>query len=299
MAIDTPAREESLRPARRRWLARLRGVPRFPAVIVLLVALAAILSDLINGTVLHDPYGINLLLRHSPPWPLEGWDSSRLLGSDILGRDVLSRLVLGARFSLMVAAGTVVIATIAGAALGLISGYSGGWVDGVVMRLVDMMIAFPSILIALLFVVVLGASLWMVIGILAFVVSSRIARVVRGEVLSWKERDFVALARVAGASPRHILVRHILPNVTSTILVLATLHIGYVIVVEATLSFLGAGVPPPDPTWGNMIADGRNYLDEAWWVSVTPGVALALTVLSFNLLGDWIRDALDPRLRQL
>lgn len=250
MATDTPAREESLRPARRRWLAHLRGVPRFPAGIVLLVALAAILADLINGTVLHNPYEINLLLRHNPPWPLEGWDSSRLLGSDILGRDVLSRLVLGARFSLMVAAGTVVIATIAGAALGLISGYSGGWVDGVVMRLVDMMIAFPSILIALLFVVVLGASLWMVIGILAFVVSSRIARVVRGEVLSWKERDFVALARVAGASPRHILARHILPNVTSTILVLATLHIGYVIVVEATLSFLGAGVPPPDPTWG-------------------------------------------------
>jgi peptide/nickel transport system permease protein len=167
------------------------------------------------------------------------------------------------------------------------------------MRCVDIMLSFPAILVALVFVVTIGASFWMVVAILALLLWAQFARLVRGEVLSWKHRDFVDRAKVAGASTSRILVRYIFPNIFNSVVVLATLQMGWAIVVESALSFLGAGIPPPEPTWGNLVAEGRDVRDTAWWISVFPGLAIMLVVLPFNLFGDWLRDVLDPKLRQL
>jgi peptide/nickel transport system permease protein len=164
---------------------------------------------------------------------------------------------------------------------------------------VDVVLTFPVILLALIFAVTIGPSVWVVTAILALVLWSRFARLVRGEVLSWKEREFVTYARAIGASPFRIVVVHLLPNITNSIVVLATLQVGFAIVVEASLSFLGAGIPPPAPSWGGMIASGRAYLETAWWLVAFPALAVALTVLGSNLFGDWLRDTLDPTLRQL
>jgi peptide/nickel transport system permease protein len=208
-------------------------------------------------------------------------------------------MIVGARNSLAVAVEAIFVAATVGTILGLIAGYLGRWADAVMMRFVDIMLSFPAILVALVFVVTIGASFWMVVSILALLLWAHFARLVRGEVLSWKERDFVALAKVAGASTPWIIVRHIFPNIINSVVVLATLQIGWAIVVESALSFLGAGIPPPEPTWGNLVAEGRDVLDSAWWISVFPGLAIMLIVLSFNLFGDWLRDVLDPKLRQL
>jgi peptide/nickel transport system permease protein len=186
-----------------------------------------------------------------------------------------------------------------GTSLGLLAGYRGGWVDALIMRSVDVMLAFPSILMALILAVTVGPSFWMVVVVLGFILWARYARLVRGEVLAWKQRDFVALARMAGCSALRILLKHLFPNVVNSVVVLSTLQIGWTIVVEASLSFLGAGIPPPAPTWGGMVAEGRKYIDTLWWVSVFPGIAIMLVVLSFNMFGDWLRDMLDPKLRQL
>jgi peptide/nickel transport system permease protein len=164
------------------------------------------------------------------------------------------------------------------------------------MRSVDVSLAFPSLLLALIFAVTVGPSFWVVVAVLVLLIWARYARLLRGEVLSWKQRDFVASARVAGASSTRIMFVHILPNVASSVVVLSTLQVGWAILVEASLSFLGAGVPPPTPTWGGMVSDGRNYVDTLWWISVFPGLAVMLVVLAFNLLGDWLRDVLDPRI---
>jgi peptide/nickel transport system permease protein len=183
--------------------------------------------------------------------------------------------------------------------LGLVSGYFGRWIDTVIMRLTDTMLSLPIILIALLFAVSLGPSFTNLIIVLGLVMWARFARLVRGEVLTWKEREFVALAKVGGCSPLRIMLRHIFPNLVNPLMVLATLQVGWVIIVESSLSFLGAGIPPPAPSWGSMIADGRGYVATAWWLSLFPGLALVLAVLSVNMLGDWLRDHLDPRLRNL
>jgi peptide/nickel transport system permease protein len=280
-------------------VASARKLPKAPTAIVVLVTLIAISADLITGTVLPQANQINLRYRYTAPWPLEGSSSAHLLGTDRLGRDLLSRMIVGARNSLSVAMLAICFAAAVGTILGLISGYLGGWMEAVIMRCVDIMLSFPAILVALVFVVTVGASFWMVVSILALLLWAHFARLVRGEVLSWKERDFVALAKVAGASTARIIGRHIFPNIFNSVVVLATLQVGWAIVVESALSFLGAGIPPPEPTWGNLVAEGRDVLDSAWWISVFPGLSIMLVVLSFNLFGDWLRDVLDPKLRQL
>lgn len=222
-----------------------------------------------------------------------------VLGTDQLGRDILSRIIFGARISLIVAAVTLGVGGGIGIIIGLLSGYYGGWVDELLMRLVDIILALPLILVALVLVVAVGQSFEMIIAVLALWIWPRFARMVRGEVLQLKTLDYVALARVAGASTPRILFAHLFPGTINTVIVVATLQVGIVILVEATLSFLGAGVPPPDPAWGSMVADGRDRLVDAWWVATMPGVAILLTVMSLNLFGDWLRDRLDPRLRQM
>ena len=230
-----------------------------------------------------------------------------LLGADDQGRDLLSRIIWGARVSLIVAAVTILIGGSIGTALGLVSGYYGGWADEVIMRLVDIFLALPLVMVALVLVVVLGnfslpflpmKEIHMIAMVLSLFIWVRFARQVRGEVLGLKTMDYVALARVAGASTRRILLVHLLPGVMNTVIVVGTLQVSIVILLESILSFLGAGVAPPTPAWGSMVADGRDFLKTAWWVSTMPGLALLLTVMAFNLIGDWIRDALDPRLRQ-
>jgi peptide/nickel transport system permease protein len=185
-----------------------------------------------------------------------------------------------------------------GLGLGIVSGYLGGRADGFLMRVVDGTLTFPTILIALLLAVSLGQGLQTMVIAITVILWARFARVVRGEVLTVKTRDYVALARVHGCSHLRIMAVHILPNVLNTFMVLLSLHIGFVILVEASLSFLGAGIPPPTPSWGQMVADGRSHIASAWWLSFTPGAAIMLVVLAFNLFGDWLRDWLDPRLRQ-
>ena len=229
----------------------------------------------------------------------EGGSSEYLLGTDQLGRDILSRIIFGARISLIVAAVTLGVGGGIGVLVGLVSGYYGGWVDELLMRLVDIILALPLILVALVLVVAVGQSFEMIIAVLALWIWPRFARMVRGEVLQLKNLDYVALARVAGASTPRILFVHLFPGTINTVIVVATLQVGIVILVEATLSFLGAGVPPPDPAWGSMVADGRDRLVDAWWVATMPGIAILLTVMSLNLFGDWLRDKLDPKLRQI
>ena len=222
-----------------------------------------------------------------------------LLGTDVLGRDILSRIIFGARISLIVAAVTLGVGGGIGVAVGLLSGYYGGWMDELLMRLVDIILSLPLILVALVLVVAVGQSFEMIIVVLALWIWPRFARMVRGEVLQLKTLDYVALARVSGASTVRILFVHLFPGTINTLIVVATLQVGIVILVEATLSFLGAGVPPPDPAWGSMVADGRDRLVDAWWVATMPGVAILITVMSLNLFGDWLRDTLDPKLRQM
>lgn len=224
------------------------------------------------------------------------WD--HVLGTDHLGRDILSRMIHGARISLIVAAVTLVVGGVIGVTLGLVAGWYGGWVDELIMRVVDIFLALPLILVALVLVVTLGQSFAIILAVLVLFIWVRFARVVRAEVLTLKSMDYVALARVAGASVPRVLFIHIFPGVTNTLIVLATLQVGIVIILESSLSFLGAGVPPPTPAWGSMVADGRDRLAEAWWISTMPGIAILLTVMSMNLFGDWLRDKLDPRLRQ-
>ena len=229
----------------------------------------------------------------------DGGNSKYLLGTDDLGRDILSRMIYGARISLIIAAVTLGIGGAIGTGLGLIAGYFGGLIDELVMRIVDIFLALPLVLVALVLVVAVGQSFFITTVVLVLFIWVRFARQIRGEVLQLKTMDYVALAKVAGASTPRILFVHLFPGVVNTLIVVATLQVSIVILVESTLSFLGAGVPPPTPAWGSMVADGRDFLNDAWWISTMPGVAILLTVLSLNLFGDWLRDRLDPKLRQL
>jgi len=223
-----------------------------------------------------------------------------LLGTDHLGRDVLSRVIYGARISLLVSIITLAVGGSIGVVMGLAAGWYGGFIDEFLMRLVDIKLAIPLILIALVLVITLGQSLWIIVTVLCLFIWPRFARQVRGEVLQLKHMDYVSLAKVSGASTARILFIHIFPGTINTLIVVATLQVGIVILLESTLSFLGAGVPPPTPAWGSMVSDGRDKLaGGVWWISTFPGVAIMLTVMSLNLFGDWLRDTLDPRLRQL
>jgi len=258
---------------------------------IVLVAALAITAGLLP---LHDPTLGNY------NWPQNGGPSfTNWLGTDDLYRPILSRLIYGARVSLTVALLALTAGGGIGLTVGIVAGYVGGAVDSVLMRLVDAAFTFPAILFALLLAVTMGQGLGTLVIAISLLLWARFARVIRGEVLSLRHRDFVALARVRGCSAPRIMLTHILPNVLNTFMVLVTLNIGVVIIAEATLSFLGAGVPPPTPTWGLMISEGRGRIADAWWVALIPGIAITLLVLSVNLFGDWLRDRLDPRLRQL
>ncbi|MBI2916857.1 MAG: ABC transporter permease [Chloroflexi bacterium] len=276
-------------------LATVRRAPRLPLAIALGFVLVAVFGDLLAP---HSPFEAIVSARLQPPFWMDKGSLGHPLGLDTVGRDVLSRIILGARVSLAAAVASILLGGGVGVALGLVSGYYRGWVDALVMRITDGMLSLPLLLLALLFAVALGPSFTNLIFVLALVMWARFARLVRGEVLSWREKDFVALARVAGAPPLAIMWRHLFPNILNSLVVLATLQVGWVIIVEASLSFLGAGIPPPTPSWGSMVAEGRSYANTAWWISVFPGIAIVLVVMSLNLLGDWLRDTLDPRQRQ-
>ena len=297
MALDTAVLTPRSNPLR--WLGilrRVRRLPLIPMTIILLVIVAGIFADLIAP---HNPRVGILSERNTPPaWSSEG-TSNHLLGTDQQGRDMLSRILHGARISLIVAAVTLPTGGTIGVVLGLLAGWYGGWVDELIMRLVDVLLALPLILVALVMVVSLGQSLEVILAVLAIWIWPRFARMVRGEVLRLRTMDYVALAQVSGASTLRILATHLFPGVINTLIIVATLQVGIVILVESTLSFLGAGVPPPTPAWGSMVSDGRDKLAVAWWISTLPGVAIMLTVMALNLFGDWLRDTLDPRLRQL
>ncbi len=220
-------------------------------------------------------------------------------GTDKQGRDLLSRLMHGARISLAVSCLAIMLGGFLGTTLGMVAAFRGGLADAILMRIVDIKLAFPSILLALTLVVAIGSGFSTVVIVIALLLWARYARVVRGEALTIKERDFIDRARVAGASNLRIMARHIFPNVFNTVIVLATLEVGHVIILEATLSFLGAGIPRPQPAWGLMAADGREVITSSWWIFLFPCLAIVLTVLSMNLLGDWLRDRLDPKLRNV
>jgi len=287
-----------------RVLRRLRRTPVIPVFLLSLVVFAGVLAPWIAP---ENPRRGDLRQRMAPPVWVESGTAEHILGTDHLGRDVLTRVIYGAKISLIVAAVTLSIGGTVGVVLGLLAGWYGGWIDEIIMRLVDIALAVPLVLVALVMVVsigqdfpdFLGGQTGLIVLVLASWIWVRFARIVRGEVLQIKNMDYVSLAKVAGASTPRILTFHIFPGVINTLIVVATLQVGWVILVESTLSFLGAGVPPPTPAWGSMVADGRNYLAGAWWISTMPGVAILLTVVSLNLFGDWLRDKLDPRLRQL
>ena len=276
---------------------RLKGFPLIPVLILLLIAFVAVFADMLAP---YDPQVGSLARRFRPPAWQDGGSMAHLLGTDHVGRDVLSRLMYGARVSIIVGLAAVLVAGAVGTLLGIVSGYLGGWVDQVIMRLTDTWLALPALTFAIFLAAIVGPSELNIIIILGLVYWTRYARVIRGEVLSLKEREFVNLAVVAGCSRRVIMWRHILPNVINSAVVLASLMLGVVIVTEAALSFLGVGVPPPKPAWGLMLADGKKGLMVGyWWLTVLPGVCIMLMVLSANLLGDWLRVKLDPQLRQL
>ena len=228
-----------------------------------------------------------------------GGSTDHILGTDKVGRDILSRIIHGSRISIIVASIGIFVGGAIGTVLGITAGYFGSWVDAIIMRLVDISLSIPVILLALVLVAALGPSFTTVISVLIVLIWARYARMARGETLSVKTQDFVARSRVAGASHIRVMVRHIFPNVFNSLVVLATLQVGWVIIAESTLSFLGAGIPKPNPAWGLMVADGRELIISNWWVSFFPGLAIMLTVMSANLLGDWLRDRLDPKQRQV
>lgn len=275
------------------WLREgMRGAPVLATGLVALFVLAAVFAPWV---VPHDPAEQNFLASLAPPfWEAEG-GLSNLLGGDNLGRDILSRIIYGARLSLVISLFAIALAGTVGVLLGLIAGYVGGALDSLIMRIVDAFLAMPFILMALGFVAALGPSVTNIIIVMGITNWARYARLVRGEVLGVKSRDYVALARVAGQPRWRIGIKHILPNVTNSIIVLATLDLGRVIILESSLSFLGLGVQPPDISWGLMLSDGRAYTTVAWWLTVMPGLAILLAVLSLNIFGDWLRDRLDPR----
>jgi peptide/nickel transport system permease protein len=259
-----------------------------------LLAVVAVIAPLLAP---HNPERGSLRARLKAP-TLEAPDGrAHLLGTDHLGRDVLSRMVFGTRVSLTIGFAAVAVGGLVGGLLGLVAGFRGGWVDEIVMTVADAQLAFPFILLAIGIIAVLGPSfpnLIIVVGLSGWVTY---ARVLRSQVLSIRQRDFVSAILGLGGSVPRVLVRHILPNVASTFMVIATLELARAIVLEATLSFLGLGIQPPTPSWGGMIQEGREYLDSAWWISTGPGVLLMLTSLAVSRTGDWLRDLLDPTLR--
>jgi peptide/nickel transport system permease protein len=279
-----PSRFRQLAYDRKLWLGLVLS-----AAVILMALLAPVIT-------VHNPVEPELLARLAKPAWMAGGDPAYVLGADPLGRDVWARIAYGARTSLVIGLAATVVATLLGTGLGLISGFYGGWPDKLIMRVADVQMAFPPILLALAIMVVLGAGLVNLVIVLAVANWVLFARVIRAEVLSLREREFIQASVALGASGARLILIHLLPNVFGSAMVLATLTMARVVIAEASLSFLGLGIPPPNPSWGSMLADGRQYLAVAWWSCVFPGLALMCTVIAINLLGDWLRDVLDPRL---
>lgn len=263
-------------------------------IIVVLVTLVAIFADVLTP---HNPAQNNLQDMLKPPFWEEGGSTTYILGTDNLGRDILSRIIIGTRVSLMVGVFSVLVAGVVGMIIGIVAGYYGGIIDNVLMRIVDAFLAIPSILFILVVLAVFEPSILVLILVIGFTNWVSYARVVRGEVLSVKEREFVKASRSIGTKNRVIMVKHVLPNVISSFIVISAMSVATAIILEASLSFLGLGIQPPDVSWGSMLTDGRNYLATNWWLATFPGIAITITVLGIILLGDWIRDVLDPRIQ--
>jgi peptide/nickel transport system permease protein len=294
-APDAPARRPSDLGLAIRGLLR-RPPALFGLVCCTVVFVWALVPALFSPM---DPLEQDLERYLKPPGYVDPAGKTYWLGTDQQGRDVLSRVIWGSRISLVVGITTVVVSGVIGVFLGILAGYKGGWVDTVIGRTIDTLFAVPFVLLAMSLVAILGASLQNIILAIALRTWIVYARVVRGEALSLRAQDFVSAAKAMGCGTTRILLLYLLPNVMASTIVVATLNLGRMIIIESSLSFLGLGVPPPAPTWGGMLAEGRTFLDTAWWIAFFPGVVLMLTVLGTNLLGDWLRDILDPRLKRL
>ena len=275
----------------------LRRAPKGPTAVLLILFFTAIFAGYL---AMHDPEIGDPRQRLLPPFWDERGTTKYLLGTDTMGRDILSRLIFGSRVSLLVAFSAVIFASCVGTIAGVCAGFFGGWVDQVIMRFTDAWLSIPTVMFGILMAVTIGPGVFNIIIIMGLVFWTRYARVTRGETLSLKTRDFVQLATIAGCGKLRIMWKHIFPNVANNVITLASLQIGVAVVVEASLTFLGVGVPPPKPAWGLMLSEGRGgLLAGYWWLIVFPGVAIALLVISFNLIGDWLRVYLDPHYRHL
>ena len=278
--------------------SRRRNRHRWPIFSGAILGLFAITGLFGSSLAPHSPDAVELRSALRPPVFANGGSWDHPLGTDQLGRDVLSRLLGGAQVSFLVALSVVAVAGVIGVTLALVGGYLGGRLDGFIARVTDAVMAFPILLLAVIIVAIYGASLQVVIIVLVLAGWPQYARVLRSEVIRIKTQDFVTMSRVMGARAPWTLIKHVLPNIGGSLLVLATLQVGIAIIAEGSLSFLGIGIPPPAASWGNMLADGRNYLTTAWWLPVLPGICLSLTVLSANLMGDWLRHRFDPTTRR-
>lgn len=301
MHASTFSIRESLGPSLRLMWEATREVARRRSALVGGILLCLIILTSLTFPLFYrvDPLEQDLMARFTPPFWQNGGSLAYPLGTDNLGRDVLSRIFYGSRVSLLVGFSAVVVAELLGILLGLVSGYYGGKLDSLIMRTADIFMAYPFMLLTISVIAVLGSSIFNLILILGISDWVTYARTIRGSVLSLKEKEFVEASRAVGTRHPVIIYRHILPNVISPLLVLGTLRVANIIIWESGLSFLGMGVPPPMPTWGRMLAEGRVYITDAWWLATFPGIAIMITILSINLLGDGLRDAMDPRLRNV
>lgn len=275
---------------------KIKLVPALPMAILILLVLMAIFAPMITK---YDPNASELADKFLPPVWEEGGSWEHVFGTDAHGRDLFSRLMYGARISLSISAIAIVISAVVGTFIGILLGYVGGVVDMLFMRVVDVLFCIPFLVMAIAVAAVMGASVGSTIFIMAFFQWPLYAKQVRAETLSIREKDYVALAETSGASTLRIAVRHVLPNVMPTVLVLMTLHIGELILWESSLSYLGVGVPEPTASWGTMIASGQNYIASKPWLCLLPGLLIMATVVCTNVIGDWVRDKLDPKLRQM
>ena len=288
LSVTTGRFERIAGLARKTRDARL---PWVPLTIVVILLVCAVFAPLLSP---HDPEKIHIL--DSKLAPGENWTYP--LGTDLLGQDMLSRLIYGARTSVFISLVALGTGALVGTALGLIAGFRGGWVDSLIMRVADAALGFPTILVAMIIVTILGAGMANIMLAVAVTVWARFARMIRGDVLSIRELDFVTFARIAGLSTSMIIWRHIFPNTINTLMIITSLSVGQVILLEASLSFLGLGLPVGAPAWGIMVAEGRNVILAVWWLALLPGLAITAVVLAFNFFGDWLRDTLDPKLRR-